>query len=377
MKKLSLQWRITLMTAVLICVTCVLMNCLIGYSGKHYMDTIGNDISTYSDTNSDKTESFDPSSKDLDNALTIIVSGAQNSFSLTSWYITAAVTLLGAALAYFVSGHALKPLKSFASQIEKVQPDNLSDMKVSEDVLPEFRQFCRSFNSMIDRLDEGFKSQRQFTGNAAHELRTPLALLQAQMDLFSMEHPDVDDETRNVLDLIKEQTERMSQMTKILLEMSELNSVPCEDAIELAPMVEEIFTDLAPLAEEKHIALSSDGDARFNGSDTLIYRMLFNLTENAIRYNRKSGAVRISVCEDKKYHLIRIKDHGLGIAKADQQSIFQPFFRVDKSRSRAHGGVGLGLSLVWEIASLHGGSVKVEESSKEGTTILVSLPKER
>ena len=320
MKKLSLQWRITLMTAVLICVTCVLMNCLIGYSGKHYMDTIGNDISTYSDTNSDKTESFDPSSKDLDNALTIIVSGAQNSFSLTSWYITAAVTLLGAALAYFVSGHALKPLKSFASQIEKVQPDNLSDMKVSEDVLPEFRQFCRSFNSMIDRLDEGFKSQRQFTGNAAHELRTPLALLQAQMDLFSMEHPDVDDETRNVLDLIKEQTERMSQMTKILLEMSELNSVPCEDAIELAPMVEEIFTDLAPLAEEKH---------------------------------------------------------GFGIAKADQQSIFQPFFRVDKSRSRAHGGVGLGLSLVWEIASLHGGSVKVEESSKEGTTILVSLPKER
>lgn len=377
MKKLSLQWRITLMTAVLICVTCVLMNCLIGYSGKHYMDTIGNDISTYSDTNSDKTESFDPSSKDLDNALTIIVSGAQNSFSLTSWYITAAVTLLGAALAYFVSGHALKPLKSFASQIEKAQPDNLSDMKVSEDVLPEFRQFCRSFNSMIDRLDEGFKSQRQFTGNAAHELRTPLALLQAQMDLFSMEHPDVDDETRNVLDLIKEQTERMSQMTKILLEMSELNSVPCEDAIELAPMVEEIFTDLAPLAEEKHIALSSDGDARFIGSDTLIYRMLFNLTENAIRYNRKSGAVRISVCEDKKYHLIRIKDHGFGIAKADQQSIFQPFFRVDKSRSRAHGGVGLGLSLVWEIASLHGGSVKVEESSKEGTTILVSLPKER
>lgn len=377
MKKLSLQWRITLMTAVLICVTCVLMNCLIGYSGKHYMDTIGNDISTYSDTNSDKTESFDPSSKDLDNALTIIVSGAQNSFSLTSWYITAAVTLLGAALAYFVSGHALKPLKSFASQIEKVQPDNLSDMKVSEDVLPEFRQFCRSFNSMIDRLDEGFKSQRQFTGNAAHELRTPLALLQAQMDLFSMEHPDVDDETRNVLDLIKEQTERMSQMTKILLEMSELNSVPCEDAIELAPMVEEIFTDLAPLAEEKHIALSSDGDARFIGSDTLIYRMLFNLTENAIRYNRKSGAVRISVCEDNKYHLIRIKDHGFGIAKVDQQSIFQPFFRIDKSRSRAHGGVGLGLSLVWEIASLHGGSVKVEESSKEGTTILVSLPKER
>lgn len=221
------------------------------------------------------------------------------------------------------------------------------------------------------------KASGQFTGNAAHELRTPLALLQAQMDLFSMEHPDVDDETRNVLDLIKEQTERMSQMTKILLEMSELNSVPCEDAIELAPMVEEIFTDHCPSRRRETYRAVFRWRRRFIGSDTLIYRMLFNLTENAIRYNRKSGAVRISVCEDKKYHLIRIKDQVLELPKQISKSIFQPFFRVDKSRSRAHGGVGLGLSLVWEIASLHGGSVKVEESSKEGTTILVSLPKER
>ncbi len=375
MKKLSLQWRITLITACLIGVTCVLMNCLIGYSGKHYMDSIGIDISAFGDVDNGLPDAFDPASKDMDEELTIIVNGAQESFSTTNWYITLAVTLFGGVLAYFVSGHALKPLRSFAAQIENVQPNNLPDMKINEDVLPEFQQFSRSFNSMIDRLDEGFTAQRQFTGNAAHELRTPLALMQAQMELFSAEHPDVTPETAEFLRLLQEQTERMSQMTKTLLQMSELRTVPCNDTIELAPMVEEIFTDLAPLAEEKNIALTCDGDGVLTGSDTLIYRMIFNLTENAIRYNRSEGSVHISVHDDGNNLQIRVKDTGLGISEQYRESIFQPFFRVDKSRSRAHGGVGLGLALVWEIAALHGGTVKCEESSENGTTMLVTLPK--
>ena len=375
MKKLSLQWRITLITACLIGVTCVLMNCLIGYSGKHYMDSIGIDISAFGDVDKGLPDAFDPASKDMNEELTIIVSGAQESFSTTNWYITLAVTLFGGVLAYFVSGHALKPLRSFAAQIENVQPNNLPDMKINEDVLPEFQQFSRSFNSMIDRLDEGFTAQRQFTGNAAHELRTPLALMQAQMELFSAEHPDVTPETAEFLRLLQEQTERMSQMTKTLLQMSELRTVPCNDRIELAPMVEEIFTDLAPLAEEKNIALTCDGDGVLTGSDTLIYRMIFNLTENAIRYNRSEGSVHISVQDDGNNLQIRVKDTGSGISEQYRESIFQPFFRVDKSRSRAHGGVGLGLALVWEIAALHGGTVKCEESSENGTTMLVTLPK--
>ena len=375
MKKLSLQWRITLITACLIGVTCVLMNCLIGYSGKHYMDSIGIDISAFGDVDNGLPDAFDPASKDMDEELTIIVNGAQESFSTTNWYITLAVTLFGGVLAYFVSGHALKPLRSFAAQIENVQPNNLPDMKINEDVLPEFQQFSSSFNSMIDRLDEGFTAQRQFTGNAAHELRTPLALMQAQMELFSAEHPDVTPETAEFLRLLQEQTERMSQMTKTLLQMSELRTVPCNDTIELAPMVEEIFTDLAPLAEEKNIALTCDGDGVLTGSDTLIYRMIFNLTENAIRYNRSEGSVHISVHDDGNNLQIRVKDTGLGISEQYRESIFQPFFRVDKSRSRAHGGVGLGLALVWEIAALHGGTVKCEESSENGTTMLVTLPK--
>lgn len=374
MKKLSLQWRITLMTALLICSTCMAMNWLLGCSGRHYMDSIGANLSTAIDPSEGAVEYFDPSREGLDPNLTIVIYGAQNSFTATNWYITAAVTLLGGILAYFVSGRALRPLRTFVAQVEKVQPDNLADMKITEEVLPEFRQFSDSFNQMLERLDEGFTAQRQFTGNAAHELRTPLALMQAQVELFSAEHPDVLPETADFLRLLREQTERMTQMTRTLLEMCGLQAVPCTDHIELGPMIDEIFADLAPLAEKNNITLERDGDGVMTGSDTLIYRLLFNLTENAIKYNRPGGSVRLSVTPEPEKLLIRVADTGPGIPERFQRSIFQPFFRVDKSRSREYGGVGLGLSLVWEIVKLHGGTVCVENSSEAGTTVAVSLP---
>ena len=374
MKKLSLQWRITLMTALLICSTCMAMNWLIGCSGRHYMDSIGANLSTAIDPSEGAVEYFDPSREGLDPNLTIVIYGAQNSFTATNWYITVAVTLLGGILAYFVSGRALRPLRTFVAQVEKVQPNNLADMKITEEVLPEFRQFSDSFNQMLERLDEGFTAQRQFTGNAAHELRTPLALMQAQVELFSAEHPDVLPETADFLRLLREQTERMTQMTRTLLEMCGLQAVPCTDHIELGPMVDEIFADLAPLAEKNNITLERDGDGVMTGSDTLIYRLLFNLTENAIKYNRPGGSVRLSVTPEPEKLLIRVSDTGRGIPERFQRSIFQPFFRVDKSRSREYGGVGLGLSLVWEIVKLHGGTVCVENSSEAGTTVAVSLP---
>ena len=374
MKKLSLQWRITLMTALLICSTCMAMNWLIGCSGRHYMDSIGANLSTAIDPSEGAVEYFDPSREGLDPNLTIVIYGAQNSFTATNWYITAAVTLLGGILAYFVSGRALRPLRTFVAQVEKVQPNNLADMKITEEVLPEFRQFSASFSQMLERMDEGFTAQRQFTGNAAHELRTPLALMQAQVELFSAEHPDVLPETADFLRLLREQTERMTQMTRTLLEMCGLQAVPCTDHIELGPMVDEIFADLAPLAEKNNITLERDGDGVMTGSDTLIYRLLFNLTENAIKYNRPGGSVRLSVTPEPEKLLIRVSDTGRGIPERFQRSIFQPFFRVDKSRSREYGGVGLGLSLVWEIVKLHGGTVCVENSSEAGTTVAVSLP---
>ena len=376
MKRLSLQWRITLMSVLLIGITCVAMNLLLCSSGVYYMDTIADSLQGGGTVilNEGGAASFDPQLVAPSEELTIVVDGAQGRFRTTNWYITAIVTLLSGILAYFVSGRALKPLHSFASQVEKVQLNNLADVRIDEDVLPEFRQLSHSFNQMLERLNNAFAAQRQFTGNAAHELRTPLALMQAQLELFSAEHPDVLPETAEFLTLLREQTERLTQMTKTLLEMSNLQQVARNERIQLAPMVEEIFTDLAPLAEKHSITLERDGDGLMTGSDALIYRLLFNLTENAIKYNRPAGSVRISIVPEPEKLLVRVSDTGCGIPEEFQRSTFHPFFRVDKSRSREYGGAGLGLSLVWEIANLHGGLVWVAESSETGTTIAVELP---
>ena len=376
MRKISLQWRITLMTVLLIGVTCVAMNLLLCSSGVYYMDKIADSLQGGGTVilNEEGTASFDPQLIAPDEELTIVVDGAQGRFRTTNWYITAVVTVLSGILAYFVSGRALKPLRSFASQVEKVQLNNLADMKIDEDVLPEFKQLSRSFNQMLERLNNAFAAQRQFTGNAAHELRTPLALMQAQLELFSAEHPAVLPETAEFLALLREQTERLIQMTKTLLEMSNLRQVTRNERIQLAPMIEEIFTDLAPLSDKRGVTLTAEGDGIMTGSDALIYRLIFNLTENAVKYNRPGGSVQVTVSKEPQKLLIRVSDTGRGIPEEYQRSIFQPFFRIDNSRSREYGGAGLGLSLVWEIADLHGGSVWVEESSENGTVIAVELP---
>ena len=376
MKKFSLQWRITLMTALLIGLTCIAMNLMLCSSGVYYMDRIADALrggGTVIITD-EGTASFDPQFAEPGEELTIVVDGVQGRFRTTNWYITAVVTVLSGILAYFVSGHALKPLHSFASQVERVQMNNLADMRIDEDALPEFKQLSQSFNQMLERLNDAFAAQRQFTGNAAHELRTPLALLQAQLELFSAEHPDMQPETAEFLSLLREQTERLTRLTKTLLEMSNLRQVARNERIRLAPMIEEIFTDLAPLSDKCGVTLTAEGDGIMTGSDALIYRLIFNLTENAVKYNRPGGSVRVSVAQEPEKLLIRVSDNGCGIPEEYQQSIFQPFFRVDKSRSREYGGAGLGLSLVWEIADINGGSVRVEESSKNGTVIAAEFP---
>ena len=333
MKRLSLQWRITLMTVLLIGITCVAMNLLLCSSGVYYMDTIADSLQGGSTAilNEDGEASFDPRLIAPNEELTIVVDGVQGRFRTTNWYITAAVTLLSGILAYFVSGRALKPLRSFASQVERVQLNNLADMRIDEDAISEFRQLRRSFNQMLERLNNAFAAQRQFTGNAAHELRTPLALMQAQLELFSSEHPDVLPETAEFLTLLREQTERLTQMTKTLLEMSNLQQVARNERIQLAPMIEEIFTDLAPLAEKRGVTLDAEGDGSLIGSDALIYRLLFNLTENAVKYNRPGGSVRVELAQGQEKCIIRVSDTGCGIPEEYQRSIFHPFFRVDKS----------------------------------------------
>ena len=369
MKRLSLQWRITLMSVLLIGITCVAMNLLLCSSGVYYMDTIADSLQGGGTVilNDGGAASFDPQLIAPNEELTIVVDGVQGRFRTTNWYITAAVTLLSGILAYFVSGRALKPLRSFTSQVEQVQLNNLADMRIDEDSISEFRQLSRSFNQMLERLNNAFAAQRQFTGNAAHELRTPLALMQAQLELFCAEHPDMLPETADFLSLLQEQTERLSQMTKTLLEMSNLQQVERNESIQLAPMVEEIFTDLTPLAEKSGITLELAGDGVMTGSDALIYRMIFNLTENAIKYNRFGGQVTVTAYRKGKNICLSVEDTGSGIPDELKERVFEPFFRVDKSRSRELGGVGLGLALVREIVRVHDGSITVQSGSSGGT----------
>ena len=377
MKKMSLQWRITLMTVLLTGVTCVSMNLLLCSSGVYYMDSIEDSLQDYGPIviEDEETASFDPQLVPPGEGLTIVVSGAQARFRTTNWYITAAIALLGGMLAYFVSGRALRPLRRFAQQAEQVETSNLSEIRLGEETLPELRSLTHALNEMLERLSRGFDAQRQFIGNAAHELRTPLTLLQTQLELFSDEHPDILPESAAFLATLQDEVQRLSRLTHTLLDMSDLQSVPRDDVILLSPMIDEVFADLAPLAERNGISFSREGeDVTVVGSDMLLCRMFFNLVENAVKYNRPDGMVKVDIQQRDGQVVIHVTDTGRGIPREFWQSIFQPFFRVDKSLSRELGGAGLGLPLVWEIARLHGGRVWVEESNDSGSVLAVTLP---
>ena len=382
MKRLSLQWRRTLLTALLIAGTCICLNLLLYHSGAVSIDSLNGFVFEYT-----------PESSEDPDGLAIEISDSQMSefisrfsdeaydvktdFGRKGWLITIAVTIVSAAIAYFVSGQALKPLRKLSQQAEKIDQDSISDIRLNEDTVKEFRQLSVSVNLMLDRLSESFATQRQFSGNAAHELRTPLAIMQTKLELFAAEHKNLEGDTAELVRSQAEQLDRLSRLVHTLLEMSNLSSAPRSERIELAPLVEEIITDLTPLASQNDITMEQDCDnVVITGSDALIYRLVFNLIENAVKYNRRGGSVSVSVHKENSDVVVRVSDTGCGIPEEYRESIFQPFFRVDKSRSRQMGGVGLGLALVHEIAVLHGGSVRAEPGNKVGTVFIVTLPAE-
>ena len=382
MKRLSLQWRITLLTILLLAAACVTMKTLLCSSGHAYMDSIGNYVMHYAEEEplairvDIPEEQWKDMSERFSGEFVVELTGAKHSFCMRGWYIALAVTVLGGAVAYFVSGRALKPLKRFTAKAERVQLQSLTEITLSEDEAVEFSRLSRAVNQMLLRLKQAFDAQQQFVGNAAHELRTPLALMQARLDLYmSTDHGDSCPETAETIAMMREQTERLSRMVRTLLDMSELKAVPRNDRIQLAPMIEEVLADLSPLAEKSGVTLSQSGeDLWITGSDVLVYRAIFNLVENGVKYNCPGGIVCVAVSRRGQKAVIEVKDTGCGIPENFRESVFQPFFRVDKSRSREKGGVGLGLSLVWEIAHLHGGDVRVRESGESGTAIELTLP---
>ncbi len=380
MRKISLQWRLTVITALLIAAICIFLNFLLYRNGIYYIDSLQNVVTDHGSSAEQETLYIDiPDSEwdDFASQFAVQIYDTKAGYRRRGWVITAVVTFIGGMVTYFVSGHALKPLRDFSAKVEKVQIQNLTASVIDEKGASELVRLGDSYNKMLMRLSDAFEVQRQFTGNAAHELRTPLALMQAQLDLYnSSAHPDVDSETYETIQMAAEQTERLTKLVKTLLDMSELQTVARTDEIELGALVEEVLADLEPLARERGIALNAGccGELYMTGSDILIYRVVFNLVENAIRYNRDGGSVYVSVNKRDSNAVIAVSDTGRGIAPEYIERVFEPFFRVDKSRSRELGGVGLGLALVREIVRLHDGSIAVSESNEEGTTFEVVFP---
>ena len=380
MKKMSLQWRLTCITTLCIAIICGCLTMFVYKNGVHYIDSLQDAVESQGDEKGNKSDEIyisipDDKWDEFADKFSVQVYNNKADYKRNSLIITVLLALLGGAVTYFISGHALRPIREFSDKIEEVQAQNLSDSRIEENNVKELNQLGISYNKMLERLSEAFEIQRQFTANAAHELRTPLALMQVQLDLYnSASHPGNDADTLQTIKMVTEQNDKLNRMVKTLLDMSELQTVGRDDKIILDAIVEEVLADLEPLAVEKNIKLIGKcEDATMIGSDILIYRLVYNLVENAIKYNHPLGQVTVTAYQRNKHVYLSVEDTGSGIPKELRERVFEPFFRVDKSRSRELGGVGLGLAFVREIVRVHDGSICIKSGKTGGTIFEVTF----
>ena len=380
MKRMSLQWRLTCITTLCIAIICGCLTMFVYKNGVHYIDSLQDAVESQGDEKGNKSDEIyisipDDKWDEFADEFSVQVYNNKADYKRNSLIITVLLALLGGVVTYFISGHALRPIREFSDKIEEVQAQNLSDSRIEENNVKELNQLGISYNKMLERLSEAFEIQRQFTANAAHELRTPLALMQVQLDLYnSASHPGNDADTLQTIKMVTEQNDKLNRMVKTLLDMSELQSVGRDDKIILDAIVEEVLADLEPLAVEKNIKLIGKcEDATMIGSDILIYRLVYNLVENAIKYNHPLGQVTVTAYQRNKQVYLSVEDTGSGIPKEFMERVFEPFFRVDKSRSRELGGVGLGLALVHEIVRVHDGSICIKSGKTGGTIFEVTF----
>ena len=380
MKRMSLQWRLTCITTLCIAVICGCLTMFVYKNGVHYIDSLQDAVESQGDEKGNKSDEIyisipDDKWDEFADKFSVQVYNNKADYKRNSLIITVLLALLGGVVTYFISGHALRPIREFSDKIEEVQAQNLSDSRIEENNVKELNQLGISYNKMLERLSEAFEIQRQFTANAAHELRTPLALMQVQLDLYnSASHPGNDADTLQTIKMVTEQNDKLNRMVKTLLDMSELQTVGRDDKIILDAIVEEVLADLEPLAVEKNIKLIGKcEDATMIGSDILIYRLVYNLVENAIKYNHPLGQVTVTAYQRNKHVYLSVEDTGSGIPKELRERVFEPFFRVDKSRSRELGGVGLGLALVREIVRVHDGSICIKSGKTGGTIFEVTF----
>ena len=380
MKRMSLQWRLTCITTLCIAIICGCLTMFVYKNGVHYIDSLQDAVESQGDEKGNKSDEIyisipDDKWDEFADEFSVQVYNNKADYKRNSLIITVLLALLGGVVTYFISGHALRPIRKFSDKIEEVQAQNLSDSRIEENNVKELNQLGISYNKMLERLSDAFEIQRQFTANAAHELRTPLALMQVQLDLYnSASHPGNDADTLQTIKMVTEQNDKLNRMVKTLLDMSELQTVGRDDKIILDAIVEEVLADLEPLAVEKNIKLIGKcEDATMIGSDILIYRLVYNLVENAIKYNHPLGQVTVTAYQRNKHVYLSVEDTGSGIPKELRERVFEPFFRVDKSRSRELGGVGLGLALVREIVRVHNGSICIKSGKTGGTIFEVTF----
>ena len=380
MKRMSLQWRLTCITTLCIAIICGCLTMFVYKNGVHYIDSLQDAVESQGDEKGNKSDEIyisipDDKWDEFADKFSVQVYNNKADYKRNSLIITVLLALLGGVVTYFISGHALRSIREFSDKIEEVQAQNLSDSRIEENNVKELNQLSISYNKMLERLSEAFEIQRQFTANAAHELRTPLALMQVQLDLYnSASHPGNDADTLQTIKMVTEQNDKLNRMVKTLLDMSELQSVGRDDKIILDAIVEEVLADLEPLAVEKNIKLIGKcEDATMIGSDILIYRLVYNLVENAIKYNHPLGQVTVTAYQRNKHVYLSVEDTGSGIPKELRERVFEPFFRVDKARSRELGGVGLGLAFVHEIVRVHDGSICIKSGKTGGTIFEVTF----
>lgn len=380
MKRMSLQWRLTCITTLCIAIICGCLTMFVYKNGVHYIDSLQDAVEAQGDEKGNKSDEIyisipDDKWDEFADEFSVQVYNNKADYKRNSLIITVLLALLGGVVTYFISGHALRPIREFSDKIEEVQAQNLSDSRIEENNVKELNQLGISYNKMLERLSDAFEIQRQFTANAAHELRTPLALMQVQLDLYnSASHPGNDADTLQTIKMVTEQNDKLNRMVKTLLDMSELQTVGRDDKIILDAIVEEVLADLEPLAVEKNIKLIGKcEDATMIGSDILIYRLVYNLVENAIKYNHPLGQVTVTAYQRNKHVYLSVEDTGSGIPNELRERVFEPFFRVDKSRSRELGGVGLGLALVHEIVRVHDGSICIKSGKTGGTIFEVTF----
>ena len=380
MKRMSLQWRLTCITTLCIAIICGCLTMFVYKNGVHYIDSLQDAVESQGDEKGNKSDEIyisipDDKWDEFADEFSVQVYNNKADYKRNSLIITVLLAFLGGVVTYFISGHALRPIREFSDKIEEVQAQNLSDSRIEENNVKELNQLSISYNKMLERLSEAFEIQRQFTANAAHELRTPLALMQVQLDLYnSASHPGNDADTLQTIKMVTEQNDKLNRMVKTLLDMSELQTVGRDDKIIFDAIVEEVLADLEPLAVEKNIKLIGKcEDATMIGSDILIYRLVYNLVENAIKYNHPLGQVTVTAYQRNKHVYLSVEDTGSGIPKELRERVFEPFFRVDKSRSREMGGVGLGLAFVREIVRVHDGSICIKSGKTGGTIFEVTF----